>query len=126
MRSLKPSEVTNQYWIYAWAANPVCRETTPRTGKWLVRVRREELDAAWVLIRAAVAAGRLGPAAKTRTAMPGILDNPESCSVICVYTADAEDLADRKRVRRQLTRLGFTRLAYKTDEQTRREWGTCK
>jgi hypothetical protein len=70
-------------------------------------------------IEAAVVAGRLGPAAKTRTASPG--PSGDWLKVICIYTRDADDVADRERVRRAVAALGFAQeLTYKTDDETLR------
>lgn len=113
---MKPSQITDRYWHYAWAP-PALRATTPRVGKWLLFIPDEALDEAWERIEAAVVAGRLGPAAKTRTASQG--PPGESLKVICIYTRDADATADRERIRRAVAALGFTQeLVYKTDEET--------
>ena len=113
---MKPSATKNQYWIYAWAP-PQQRLVTPRVGKWLLFVPDADVDAAWATIEAAVEQGRLGPAAKTRTASPGVPG--DWLKVICIYTHDAHDDADRERVRRTIRELGFAQeLVYKTDEDT--------
>lgn len=115
---MKPSMVKDQYWLYAWAP-PALRSVTPRVGKWLLFVPNAELDVAWALIEAAVVQGRLGPAAKTRTASPGVPG--DWLKVICIYTRDSKDTADRQRVRRELQALGFSNeLVYKSDEETLR------
>lgn len=115
---MKPSTVTDRYWLYAWAP-PALRAVTPWVGKWLLFVPEAELDDAWAVIEAAVAQGRLGPAAKTRTASPGVPG--DWLKVICVYTRDAKDGADRERVRRELQGLGFTQdVVYKSDDDTLR------
>ena len=113
---MKPSQVTDRYWVYAWAP-PELRATTPRVGKWLIFIPEGFLDEAWVRIEEAVVAGRLGPAAKTRTGSPG----PPSdwLKVICIYTRDADNIDDRERVRRAVAELGFTQeLIYKSDDET--------
>lgn len=113
---MKPSTVKDQYWLYAWAP-PHHRGVTPRVGKWLLFVPDVELDAAWAVIEAAVEEGRLGPAAKTRTASPAVPG--DWLKVICIYTHDAGDEADRQRVRSTLQALGFAQeLVYKTDADT--------
>lgn len=115
---MKPSTVTDRYWLYAWAP-PALRGVTPRVGKWLLFVPDAELDEAWATLEAAVVQGRLGPAAKTRTASPGVPG--DWLKVICIYTRDAKDGADRERIRREIQALGFTQeLVYKSDEDTLR------
>ena len=115
---MKPSMVTDRYWLYAWAP-PELRAVSPRVGKWLLFVPDAQLDEAWGVIEAAVVQGRLGPAAKTRTASPGV--SGDWLKVICIYTRDALDDADRQRVHRQIKALGFTQdLVYKSDEDTLR------
>lgn len=115
---MKPSTVTDRYWLYAWAP-PALRAVTPRVGKWLLFVPDTELDQAWAKVEAAVQQGRLGPATKTRTASPGVPG--DWLKVICIYTRDALDHADRERVRRELHAVGFTQeLVYKSDDDTLR------
>lgn len=119
MTNLVPSKNTNDYWISATPPNREFKQTG-RSGKWLLHQPKEELDTAWPKIAKASEDGLLGIGAKTSTAKP----NPNSPSskngVICVYTYDADDIADVKRVLEQLRSLGFNgRLNYKEDEQTR-------
>ena len=106
----------DQYWLYAWAPHGM-RAVTPRVGKCLLFVPESGLDEAWAAVEAAVIAGCLGPAAKTRTGSPGIPG--DWLKVMCIYTRDAADLRDRKRVHDQLVALGFHQdLVYKTDDDT--------
>jgi hypothetical protein len=111
----KPSHVTVAYWMYARAPKPM-RDVSPRVGKWLIFLPLAELDAAWRKIETSVKAGNLGPAAKTRTASPNV--GEAGGKVICVYTRDADDIADRERVRRHLLRLGLKVETYRTDAET--------
>lgn len=116
--SKPPSKVTDRYWLQAWAPN---RQVTPRVGKWLIRVPATDVDDAWERIKVALKAGRLGPSAKVRTAVPHPIYSND-VKVICVYTSDHQDEADKQRVRKVLRRLGFNeRLRYKTDDETRCE-----
>lgn len=119
-----PSQTRDRYWIQAW--NPDADQLGgPRVGKWIVTVDEDKLDAAWTAIRAALLQGRLGTSAKTRTAMPHPFIEPDGKTVICVYTADSLDVADRNRVMKVLHELGFRDLRYKTDEETLRDWRAC-
>ncbi len=119
MTGLAPSKTTDAYWISA--TSPTLGITqTGRTGKWLLFPPNEELDTAWAKIVKATEDGLLGIEAKSSTARP----NPNSTSskkgLICVYTYDADDVPDVKRVLGQLRALGFNdTLYYKEDEQTR-------
>ncbi len=120
---MKHSRVLDRYWLYVWAP-PAKRGTSRNVGKWIVHVPKAELDAAWAIIEAAVEAGKLGPAAKTRTASPNPFPIPDAWTVICVYTRDADDIEDVNRVRDQLRELGIRHgLRYKTDDESRREPG---
>lgn len=121
---LVPSKTTDRFWIQEW--NPAAsREVGSRVGKWVVTVDEEDLDAAWTEIRSALLQGKLGPAAKTRTAMRHPFVEPDGKSVICVYTYDCLDVKDRNRVLRMLGNLGFQDVRYKTDEESRRDWRSC-
>ena len=93
-----PSQVTDSYWISASRERGSYPAHTTRGGKWLVFVKSEHIDEFWLKIRDAVRDGQLGSSAKCSTAMP----NPNATSsshVICVYTHDAKDSQDVRRVR---------------------------
>ena len=118
-----PSRTFDRYWIQEWAPNR--QHSGPRVGKWIVTIPDADVDSAWATIRVALVDGRLGPSAKCRSALPHPLIPPNGHAVICVYTHDSDDAEDRKRVRDELGRLGFRRIYYKTDEETRRDWRGC-
>ena len=64
--------------------------------------------------------GLLGPAAKVSTALPNPNSRDPNKHVVCVYTADAANETDIKRVRSSLRDLGISwRIPYKTDQATR-------
>lgn len=112
---MKPSRVHNRFWLQAWAPD---RQVTPRVGKWLLHIPTSDVDDVWTYILRALHAGRLGPSAKVRTAVPHPLYS-NRVKVICVYTKDADDEADKARVRRELEKLGFVEpLTYRTDAET--------
>jgi hypothetical protein len=116
--SLMPSQVTDSYWIFADGERGRYPAHTARGGKWLVFLKRDYIDEYWLKIRDAVRDGRLGSSAKCSTAMP----NPNASSsshVICVYTYDAEDAQDVRRVRAALRKLGvIQKIPYKSDAAT--------
>lgn len=119
-----PSLTTDQFWIQDW--NPTAsRVVGPRVGKWVVTVDAEDIDAAWTEIQAALFLGKLGPSAKTRTAVNHPLIEPDGRLVICVYISDSNDASDKERVRRALVNMGFQKLRYKTDAETLRDWRSC-
>lgn len=121
---LAPSKTGDRFWIQEW--NPTATHVVgPRTGKWVVTVDEEDLDAAWTEIRTALLQGHLGTSAKTRTAMRHPFLEPDGKTVICVYTHDCLDVDDRNRVMKALHRLGFTDLRYKTEEESIRDWRSC-
>lgn len=117
----KPSEVEDTYWLYA-VREPPAEVTPPRnSGKWLVFVDRSQLDEVWETIAGATREGRLGDSSKVSTAMPNPNALDPGKGVICVYTNDWEDVADVRRVREELRRLGVVRkIPYKADEDTAR------
>ena len=118
MTALAPSKTTNAYWIHATSPNLEFRQTG-RTGKWLIFPLKEDLDTVWPKIAKATEDGLLGIAAKTSTAKPNPNTTSSKVGLICVYTYDADDVSDVKRVLEQLRALGFnSRLNYKEDEQT--------
>ena len=114
---LPPSKVTDRYWLQVDA--PI-HDVTPRVGKWLLELDENDLDDAWAKILVSLWQNRLGPSVKARTAAPHPWRNRPG-TVICVYTKDSNDEADKQRVLAELHRLGFTQnMRYKTDEETRR------
>jgi Domain of unknown function (DUF1917) len=120
-----PSEVTDDYWIFAEAphtgalARQRCDGDEITTGKWLVFVPTPEIDAWWQTIQIETEAGRLGHAAKAATACPNPNAQSDRVRLICVYTCDFEDHDDVRRVLTALRQLGVRwRLSYKTDQAT--------
>ncbi len=114
-----PSEVVQIPWIFAERKNGKYPADTVRTGKWLVFVDAEELDDTWRTIKAATEQGKLGSRAKSSTSLRSPHARNPRTKVICVYTYDAEDEADVRRVRVELRRLGVEKkISYKTDEDT--------
>ncbi len=110
--------MTDAYWIYATSPTLGIKQTG-RTGKWLLFLPKEELDAVWPKIAEATENGLLGIEAKASTAKPNPNSTSSKAGLICVYTYDADDVSDVKRVLEQLRALGFkSRLNYKEDEQT--------
>lgn len=102
-------------WLWAGGA---LHDDDDRGGKWLVyAMPGEALDNSWRIIRPAVLAGELGPAAKASTGLVGHSRDGEG--VICVYTSDWLDRPDVARVLRRLRALGFTGLlSYKRNADT--------
>ena len=87
--------------------------------KWLLFVSTQRIDLVWRTIRAETLAGRLGVAAKVATAMKNPNATSDRVKLICVYTYNADDLIDVRRVRERLRELGFLKkLPYKTDAAT--------
>ncbi|MFZ2412370.1 MAG: putative phosphothreonine lyase domain-containing protein [Candidatus Methanoperedens sp.] len=117
----KPSEVTDNYWIYAKGKiGGKHQPLTPRSGKWLIFVDIENIDEVWAKVEKAYKEGKLGPYAKVATAKPNPnATNPET-KVICVYTYDWTDEEDVKRVREELRKIGIiNKIPYKANEDTR-------
>ncbi len=115
----RPSEVTDDYWLQASRKTGTYPDDTPRSGKWLVFVKKERLDDLWAQIKQAAEEGRLGDAAKTSTARTNANAKDSAAGVICVYTYDWTDEADVKRIREELRALGVTwKIPYKSDHDT--------
>lgn len=114
-----PSEVTDVYWIYAYRKIGNYLESTMHSGKWLIFVSPERLDAVWRKIKNATENGKLGNESKTATAKPNSLAGKSRQKVICVYTYDWTDEEDVKRIREELRKLDiFWKIPYKTDQDT--------
>jgi len=115
-----PSQVTKVYWISA-----VRRNGSPypvpsfKSGKWLIFVPNEQVDAVWSKIKKATEEGLLGDSSKVATSKP----NPNAVSadkkVICVYSYDWTDYDDVMRIRAELRNLGINwKISYKSDADT--------
>jgi hypothetical protein len=116
--SLLPSQIRDEYWVSATTRkNRVL--FTERSGKWLIFVPLDVLDAAWAKIKQATEAGLLSNSSKAATALANPNAADPTKKVICVYTYDADDREDVLRVRQALRDLGFDKpMPYKTDRAT--------
>src|SRR5437773_1463318 len=114
-----PSAVTEAFWIYARRKNGSYPKATEQSGKWLLFVAVEKVDAIWAMIKEATEAGKLGGSAKVATMRPNQNSKDPRKRVICVYTYDWRDKPDVHRVREALRGLGFIgKLPYKADHDT--------
>jgi len=115
----KPSQVTDDYWLYTERKIGTYPEPTENCGKWLVFVHVSQVDELWTKIKDATDEGLLGSSAKVATLRPNPNARDSDRKVICVYTYDWTDEVDVRRVRQGLRQLGVTsRIAYKADEDT--------
>lgn len=120
LASPDPATYTASAWLVVLSPGYTRPAATPHGGKWLVFVPVAEVTAWWHRIATATAAGLLGPLTKVATAHPSRLAADPQRRVICVYTADARDVADVFQVRAALRALGVTwAIGYKTDAATR-------
>jgi hypothetical protein len=116
----RPSETFDRYWIYAERKDPASYPgDSDRSGKWLVFVKKAEVDQWWAKIKEATENGRLGGVAKVAT----MKENPNATSadmkVICVYIYGVDDEEDCNRIRQALRELGVTwKIPYKADADT--------
>jgi hypothetical protein len=100
-----PSQMKGVYWIEAKRQAEGAAPTS-RAGRFIIRTTLEAIDALWADIRRATQAGELGYKARTATHAQRLgVDSSER--VIHVVTYDADDLADRERVRQRLIALGI-------------------
>ena len=115
----RPSRFTGDHYLHATGPQP-SEGLVRRPGKWLIFVSRSRVDALWDQVRRAVAAGRLGHAAKVSTALPDPMSPDPKKHLICVYTADEDNPTDVRRVRDGLRQLGISwKIPYKSDAGTR-------
>jgi len=116
----QPSKVVDEYWIYAERKRRNSYpDHTERGGKWMLFIKRSEVDDWWSKIRIATQDGLLGSSAKVATMKPNPNAASPSTHVICVYTYDIEDEEDCTSVREALRALGVTwKIPYKTDADT--------
>ena len=116
--TLLPSTTCDKYWIISHNKN------SPReyidSGKWMIFVKKNELDKWWLLIKEKTEQGELGPSSKTSTMLGKPNDTNTENGAIMVYTYDYNDIDDIKRVLTTLRKIGVTqKIYYKTNEMTR-------
>ena len=115
----KPSETTDEFWLYAENKNGNYNEYNKNTGKWLLFVPREQIDKAWAVIKHSTEQGSLTGQAKVSTAAESPNTTSNESHVICVYTYDWTDEKEVLSVREKLRTLGFTnKIPYKADQDT--------
>lgn len=115
---IRPSEVTDAYWLSAECKTGNFKKPTERAGKWLIYLSMDWIDEYWAKIRQATEEGLLGYSSKVATAKPNPLASSKA-KLIVVYTYDWMDEKDVFRIREQLRKLGIERkLSYKTNEDT--------
>lgn len=114
-----PSQITDEYWLYAERKSGHYPKATTKSGKWLVFVPVSQVDEVWAKIRDATEDGHLGDSAKVATTKPNSNASDPSRKVICVYTYDWTDDEDVRRIRDELRALGIvSKIPYKTDGDT--------
>jgi hypothetical protein len=115
----RPSQVTDECWLYAERKKGDYPAATPNSGKWLIFVPISQIDGVWIRIKHAAEDGRLGDSAKVATAKPNPNATDPAMKVICVYTYDWTDKADVSRIRDKLRTLGIvSKIPYKADHDT--------
>ncbi|MDA8301919.1 MAG: DUF1917 domain-containing protein [Actinomycetota bacterium] len=90
-----------------------------QSGKWLVMVSPEEVDAVWAEVAGATRAGELGPSSKAGTEWQRQAMRA-STHLICAYCEDWRDIEDLRRVLTALRRLGLSTgiASFKRDKDT--------
>ena len=118
----KPTEVTDTFGGAMQQEKREYPEATPRSGKRLVFVDRENIDEVWEKIKKAVEDEKLGDSAKVSPSTPSPYAAEPKKHVIYVYAYDWTDEKDVKRIREELRKLGIThKMPYKTDGDIRKE-----
>lgn len=116
--NVPPSQITLMPWLWA-KMSPTTYPVPIMSGKWLIFAPVTQIDRIWGQIKQTLFTGQLGSTAKVAT----MYSNPHATistdKVICVYTYNAEDVSDVRRIRAALRTLGIDRkIPYKTDEAT--------
>jgi len=115
----RPSEVVDDYWLFAHSTDGRDAARGENGGKWLVFVPIIRIDEVWAEIKRATELGQLGGCSKVASARPNRNAVDPNKRVICVYTADWTDEREVMRVRERLRELGVSEvISYKSDEDT--------
>ncbi len=94
----RPSQVRDEYWLFAKRKRGNYPASTANSGKWLIFAPISQIDEMWTKIKHATEDGRLGDWAKVATAKPNPNASDPATKVICVYTYDWTDEADVGRI----------------------------
>jgi hypothetical protein len=116
---VRPSQVTDQPWLWAQPDSQPVEPDPERVGKWMVFPPVHLVDVEWRAVRQATETGRLGIEAKVATAYPHARARSRDERPIMVYTQDWRNRADVERVLVLLREIGITGKAfYKRDADT--------
>lgn len=114
-----PSQIINEYWLFAKRKQGKYPPHSENGGKWLIFIPIERIDNVWFKIKSATEAGKLGELSKVATAKLNPNAANSNTKAACVYTYDWTDEEDVMRIRQELCQLGITRkIPYKADENT--------
>ena len=117
-----PSQVSDDFWIYARSEEQHFRGidgSELKIGKWQIFIPKgEQLDKGWIRIRDAIREEGLTFEAKVSTERHNPNATNPNVGVIIVYTYDFENIDDVKRVGYALFKEGFAPIYYKTDIAT--------
>ncbi|MEK6871354.1 MAG: putative phosphothreonine lyase domain-containing protein [Nanoarchaeota archaeon] len=122
MKSVKPSQITEEYWVYAInESKNKYPESTKNCGKWMIfAYKGKELNNIWESVKKAIEKRLLGNSAKCSTSKDNENSLNKSSGVICVYTYDSHDKKDLKRIAEELFKIeNVEKLFYKEDNATR-------
>jgi hypothetical protein len=115
---IRPSKVTDAYWLSVECKTYNFKKPTERAGKWLVYLSIDRIDEYWTKIKQATEEGFLGYSSKVATARPNPLASSKA-KLIVVYTYDWLDEKDVFRVREALRKLGIEKkISYKSNADT--------
>jgi hypothetical protein len=118
--TLKPSNIFDQYWLYAHNKTNNITIQDSFVGKWMLFVLNNDMDNIWDIIKNETENGNLGISSKIATMKnnPNTLNN--SYKVICVYTYDYSDKDNVEKIGKKLIELLNLNkpIYYKTDQQT--------
>ncbi len=111
----RPSDYAAVYWIEAKREPGDYPAPTANAGEWRVRLTVETVDAVWEMVKRATVEGKLGYKSKVSTRPAAGQADPDE-RLLCVRTYDVDDLADMRRVRAALLKLGLSGLQYVPDK----------
>lgn len=121
--NLNPTEVKKSEMYWLWARNNKYSDNGydfEKVGKWMLFVRKDQVDAVWNKIKEAVSNGDLFSSKVSTTSEPY---DPNESHAIMIYTQDHTDLNDVIDVLNFLQSSGISppeiTIRYKTDAQTR-------
>ena len=105
--NVRPSKVKSIPWLYGSLRKRIFPEKSEHVGKWIIGVKKDDVDSSWAAIKNALFENRLGDFAKVSTCAPLHQKKYPNTSAIYVFIGDYRHSAEKSRIEKELHQMGF-------------------